>query len=232
MVETANLGLPLLSGGQASKHVTMNEALTRIDTLLLLSVRSWTILAPPPGSVDGDRYVVPPGGQGDWAGRDGRLAVRVNGGWDFLAPLAGWRTFVEDEGGEIVFSQGVWQRLIAPSEPAETIDFLEFDHQVVAGGTQFTDGLVPEGCLLFGVSARVLEEVSGVTGWSLGVQGSDRRYGAELDGFAGAAVVGATGAPFAYPQATRLKITPEGGSFSGGRLRFRLYYLLFEAPSL
>lgn len=232
MVETANLGLPLLSGGQASKHVTMNEALARIDTLLLLSVRSWTTPTPPPASVEGDRFVVPTGGQGDWSGQDLRLAVRINGGWDFSEPRPGWRAFVEDEGGEIVFSQGVWQRLIPPVVPTETIARLEFDHQVVSGGEQFTDGLVPEGCLLFGVSVRVLEEVTGVTGWSLGVLGADVRYGAELATFAGAAVTGATGAPLAYPEATPLKITPEGGSFSGGRLRFRLHVLLLEAPTL
>lgn len=31
MADTPNLGLPLLSGSQAQKHVTMNESLTTID---------------------------------------------------------------------------------------------------------------------------------------------------------------------------------------------------------
>ncbi|MEM6744962.1 MAG: DUF2793 domain-containing protein [Pseudomonadota bacterium] len=232
MVETPNLGLPLLSGGQASKHVTMNEALTRIDTLLLLSIRSWTALAPPPGVSEGDRYVVPPGASGDWAGQDGRIAVLVNGGWDFTDPLSGWRSFVEDEGGEIVFSQGVWQRLIPPAEPVETIALLEFDHQLTPGGAQFTAGLIPKGAIVFGVSARVLELVDGVTGWSMGVDGAETRYGGGLASFAGAGLTGATGAPLAYQDATPLKISPEGGGFTAGRLRFRLHFLLLGVPPI
>lgn len=232
MVETANLGLPLLSGGQASKHVTMNEALTRIDTLLLLSIRSWTTLAPPPGAAEGDRYVVPSGASGDWAGEDGKLAVLVNGGWDFSIPLSGWRAFVEDEGGEIVFSQGVWQLLIPPPEPSETIALLEFEHQLAPGGAQLTSGVIPQGAIVFGVSARVLELVGGVSGWSMGVDGAETRYGSGLASFAGAGVTGATGAPLAYLAATPLKISPEGGSFSGGRLRLRLHFLLLEAPPI
>lgn len=232
MSETANLGLPLLDAAQAGKSFTMNEALTRIDTLLLLSVRSWTVTTPPASPAEGDRYVVPAGGGGDWTGRDGQLAVRVNGGWDFSAPLPGWRAFVEDEGGEIVFSSGVWSLLVPPPQPAETIALLEFDHVLTPGGAQTTAGVIPAGAILFGVSARVLDLVTGATGWSMGVEEAETRYGAGLPVTAGAPVIAATGAPLAYAQALPLKITPEGGAFSGGRLRFRLHFLLLEAPSV
>jgi len=230
MTETANLGLPLLDAGQAGKSFTMNEALTRIDTLLLLSVRSWTVTAPPATPTEGDRYVVPIGASGDWTGRDGQLAVRVNGGWDFSTPLPGWRAFVEDEGGEIVFTSGVWILLVPPPEPTETIALLEFDHLITPGQAQTTAGLIPQGAILFGVSARVLDLVTGVAGWSLGVEEAESRYGDGLPVTAGAPVVAATGAPLAYAQPMPLKITPLGGSFTGGRLRFRLHFLLLEAP--
>ncbi|MEO1687835.1 MAG: DUF2793 domain-containing protein [Pseudomonadota bacterium] len=231
MSETANLGLPLLDPGQAGKAFTMNEALTRIDTLLLLSVKSWTVSAPPVSPEEGDRYIVAPGASGDWLGQDSALAVRVNGGWDFSPPLPGWRAFVEDEGGEIVFSSGVWTLLVPPPEPSETIALLEFDHVLTPGGAQTTAGVIPAGAILFGVSARVLDLVTGVTGWSMGVEEAETRYGSGLPVTAGAPATGATGAPLAYLQSLPLKISPEGGSFSGGRIRFRLHFLLLEAPS-
>ena len=45
MAETANLDLPLLAAGQAGKHITVNEALTRIDQLVMLGDNPATDLA-------------------------------------------------------------------------------------------------------------------------------------------------------------------------------------------
>ena len=58
MATTPSLGLPLVEGGQAQKHVTVNEAFTRLDALAQLSVISRTISAPPVGPAEGDQYIV------------------------------------------------------------------------------------------------------------------------------------------------------------------------------
>ena len=47
MGETANLGLPLLQPAQAQKHVTVNEALVRLDAALHLSLLSISTATPP-----------------------------------------------------------------------------------------------------------------------------------------------------------------------------------------
>ena len=47
MSETTQLGLPLLQPAQAQKHVTVNEALVRLDGLTQLVLASATVTAPP-----------------------------------------------------------------------------------------------------------------------------------------------------------------------------------------
>lgn len=230
MAETANLLLPFLAAGQAQKHLTVNDAFERLDVLLMLAAKSRTLLSPPPAPAEGDRYVVPSGASDAWAGEDGRVAAFLNDGWRFFAAREGWRAFVEDEGAEIVFAAGVWVALTAPVAPSGAVSTLEFEHQVTVGGAQATAVTIPAGALVFGATVRVLESVGGVSGWSLGVDGAPGRYGAGLSTAAGAAISGARTAPMAHPVAIPLLLTPEGGNFTGGRLRIRLHHMALAAP--
>ena len=50
MADTTNLTLPLLAASQAQKHVTVNEALTRLDGAVQLRLRS-RVLTDPPATV-------------------------------------------------------------------------------------------------------------------------------------------------------------------------------------
>ena len=51
---SAKLTLPYLLPNQADKHVTFNESLRRLDTIVQLSVVSAAVSVPPGGPVDGD----------------------------------------------------------------------------------------------------------------------------------------------------------------------------------
>lgn len=80
MTDTAKLGLPLIQAAQAQKHVTVNEALARIDALVQLTLGSVTLTAPPGVPGEGDAYGVPAGATGGWAGKDRQVALYLNGG--------------------------------------------------------------------------------------------------------------------------------------------------------
>ena len=82
MARTAQLDLPLVMPAQAQKHVTVNEALARLDAAAQLRVISSLLSTPPASACDGQSYLVPAGATGEWAGhRAGRIAVWSNGGW-------------------------------------------------------------------------------------------------------------------------------------------------------
>ncbi|UMA64728.1 DUF2793 domain-containing protein [Roseivivax marinus] len=102
------LDLPYLAPAQAQKHVTVNEALTRLDILARLSVRGFGATTPPETPQEGETHALGAGPTGDWAGQDGRIACFTDGAWLFIAPRDGWLAVTE--GGEArVWTEGAWR---------------------------------------------------------------------------------------------------------------------------
>jgi hypothetical protein len=110
------LALPYIQPSQAQKHVTHNEGMAILDALVQLSVESRSITAPPANPGPTIRHIVPQGATGAWAGQMGRVAVRAEGGgWVFLLPAPGWRTWVVDEATLLVWTGTDWVDIIAGS---------------------------------------------------------------------------------------------------------------------
>jgi lysophospholipase L1-like esterase len=105
---TENLALPLLEGGQAQKHVTMNEALRQIDAAVQLSVTSALLNDPPSGAAEGARYIVGAAPTGLWGGHAGDIAIRRGGGWAFVAPGNGWLAFDRAVSRFLYWSGAIW----------------------------------------------------------------------------------------------------------------------------
>jgi hypothetical protein len=235
MTETARLSLPLLAPSQAQKHVTVNEALGRLDAAVQLSVLSRALAMPPGTAQDGDTYLVAPGGVNDWTGHDGQIAVRQNGGWVFLLPAAGWRAFVADESATLMHDGADWADgavAVAPSGAALGFGVHEFDHALTAGATSLTAPELPANAVVFGVTGRVLSDITGgLTSWRLGVSGSDDRYGSGIGALEGAWLRGLTGTPLAYYAPTELLLTAEGATFDGGgSVRLAVHYARIGLP--
>lgn len=235
MPDTPVLGLPLLAPSQAQKHVTVNEALGRIDAVVQLSVLSRALTLPPAVAADGDAYLVPAGAVNAWAGQQDRIAVRQNGGWIFLTARPGWRAFVAAESLHVLFDGTEWVAnavAAAPCGAALGFAVREFDHAVTAGATSTTAPEIPGGAVVFGVTGRVLSDITGTqSSWRLGVAGSDDRYGTGLGSGEGAWVRGLTGSPLTYYAPTALLLTAEDGIFGGGgTVRFAVHYATIGLP--
>ena len=109
MSNTTRLALPFIDAAQSQKHVTHNEALVALDALVHLSVKARDVAAPPGAPASGDRYLVPAGASGAFAGHGAAIAAFDDGGWAFLPPRAGWRVYVESEGLFLVFDGSAWK---------------------------------------------------------------------------------------------------------------------------
>ncbi len=145
MAKTAFLGLPLVQPSQAQKHVTVNEALTRIDALTQLTILS-TSLQSPPAATEGDCYFVAPGGVNAWSGQDGTLALYLNGGWDFVSPGIGWHAWLVDLGTPAMFDGVDWipgTGAISLNGAATTARVIEIDHDLMAGPSSATVPIIP-----------------------------------------------------------------------------------------
>ena len=236
MTDTANLLLPLLQAAQAQKHVTVNEALLRLDALVQLRLVSISENDPPVLAAEGAAYGVASGAVNAWEGRAGQIAIFVNGGWEFVLPLPGWRAFVADVSSMAVFDGDAW-RLGAVSVTAggagTMVRTIEFDHEIVAGSTNLTVAHIPHAMIVFGVTGRVTVALTGtgLTGWTLGLEGADDRYGSGHGLAANTYVVGPTGSPQAYWGGVPLKLSAVGGSFQSGTVRLAIHGVAIEPPA-
>lgn len=235
MARTSQLDLPLLAPAQAQKHVTVNEALARLDAAAQLSVVSSALAQPPASPAEGERFLVPSGGAGAWYGRAGNIAVWSNGGWIYLAPRPGWRVWDESARGWQFHDGRSWigdAVAVSAGGASTLISILEFDHPIAAGTANTTTNRIPAQAQLVGLTGRVLSAIggAGVTGWRIGVAGADNRYGSGLGLAVNSYLVGLSGAPVTYYAATPLRLTAEGGSFASGRVRLAMHVVRLEPP--
>jgi len=107
---SARLELPYLAAGQMQKHVTLNEALTRLDTLVQTAVVSRTTTGQPGSPADGALWILPPGATGaDWSSRPTGTLVRAEGGgWNAVAAPDGLVVLVVDAAELVVRHWDGW----------------------------------------------------------------------------------------------------------------------------
>jgi hypothetical protein len=108
MSDSLNLALPYLEAAQAQKHVTVNEALTKLDALMHLAVISRVLATPPASPTLGDRYLLPASPTGVWTTRAGQMAMWLDGAWNYVSPKEGWRLWVSDEDVALTFDGSTW----------------------------------------------------------------------------------------------------------------------------
>ncbi len=106
---TQRLSLPYILPGQAQKHVTHNEAIRALDSLIHASVLGRNITALPSAVSNGDYYLIGDQAGGVFAGKDNQLAGFVDGAWMFHPPVQGLIVNIEDEALSVIWRNGAWQ---------------------------------------------------------------------------------------------------------------------------
>lgn len=109
MSNSLNLGLPYLQASQAQKHVTVNDALRRIDAVVQLTVADRNRTAPPASPQEGDRHIVAASPTGAWAGHAFEVASYEDGFWVFFEPKEGWLAYSSSESAIVYFNGTNWE---------------------------------------------------------------------------------------------------------------------------
>lgn len=235
MSDTTRFSLPLLQAAQAQKHVTVNEALTRLDGLMQLRLLSVTLNTPPLTPQEGDAHAVANSAVNDWAGQEGNIALYVSGGWAFVPVTLGMRAYIADQNGWAGYDGTDWRmglQSLSANGAGMQILVKEIDHTVGAGATSSVTLAIPGQTVVYGVTGRVLNDFTGtLTGYSVGVAGSDTRYGSGLSLSSGSWMRGLTGTPLTYYSDEDLILTAEGGDFAAGDIRLAIHYAQFSLPT-
>ncbi len=108
---SARLAMPMILPAQAQKHVTHNEALTILDSLVQLVLEGVEAETPPAGPTEGETWALGPAPTGDWTGGAGLIATFQNGGWLMLTPQEGWRGWDKGTGEFRVYDGASWVSL-------------------------------------------------------------------------------------------------------------------------
>lgn len=232
MSNTYQFEMPLILSSQAQKHITVNEALARMDALSQLRFVSRSLSVPPSGPIDGEAYFTASSATGDWAGQGDKVAIFANGGWVYLSAKVGWQAWIEDENNKFQYDGTNWVATDSLGDGGTQTRTLEFDHIVQSGATNQTLVEIPSHASVFGISGRVIESISGVgvSSWQIGVGGAESRYGDQYGLDKNSYALGMSGQPQTYYSDTPLVITAQGGTFVGGTIRFRLHYIALTPP--
>ncbi|MEM1077169.1 MAG: DUF2793 domain-containing protein [Pseudomonadota bacterium] len=232
MVKSANLELPLVEAAQAQKHVTVNESLIRLDAVAQLVLQSISETTPPSDADEGAVYGVSAGAQPPWNAATGSLAVRSNGGWEYITPREGWQAWIQDAQELFLFDGTDWVPQTLGGAVGPQLKTLNFDQVITAGASVLTSALIPANASVIGVTGRVISEITGdLTSWRLGVSTSENRYGSGLGTGVNGYVHGLTGSPLTYYNATPLQLTAEGGDFAGGAVRLVVHMIELGIPA-
>lgn len=231
---TSNHALPLLMPAQAQKHVTVNEALQRLDGMVDLVLQSLDRVTPPVAVGDGLCWAVPQGAVNAWEGKAGQIAIGANGGWVFVPPRRGSRAFVADRGVQAIHNGQLWvagaltlgghgSGLIVRQESTEVT--------LAAVGSLDSDLVIPAGAMVIGVTARVTTAISGsLTSWRLGTAGAENRFGEGLGKGLGSWGRGILSQPMTYWDPAPVRLSATGGTFAAGKVRLVAHWLELRIP--
>lgn len=165
-----NLGLNYAwANGEDGWNTGMDANLLKMDTVVQLRVKNYTLTTPPGSPTNGDRYIVATGSTGAWSGQDGKLAVYISGAWTFYSPSNGWLAKDENSGLFISYNGSSWvtdpfgDRAYADAKAANYATtasfFWDFDREDMTTSSYFYrqtggDTVQPD-----------LSEITGITGY-------------------------------------------------------------------
>lgn len=110
-MSTPNILLPEVPQNTLQPSVPINKSMQIIDALIQLVPLDKDLTAPPT-TVDADAgktWIVAASATGAWSGKDNQVAICVGANlWEFRAPKAGWRAYLQDEDADYRFISGSW----------------------------------------------------------------------------------------------------------------------------
>ncbi|WP_300545345.1 DUF2793 domain-containing protein [Maricaulis sp.] len=242
MSETSpNLGLPLVMPAQAQKHVTVNEALLRLDVLAQACAESRSVSAQPADPPEGGCWILPAGASGaDWSGMmDQSLALFRDGYWSEIRPAAGWRVHVRDEGRCLTFDAGraAWlsaatSTVLAAGAGGAATEAVLIEEELagLAGASVSSSVTIPARSVVFCVSVTTTETITGAVSFDCGLSGEASKFGGSLGISAGASNLGVVG-PTAFYSDTPIVLTANGGDFAGGSVALAIHAWRPQAPA-
>lgn len=229
---TGRLKLPYILQGQAQKEVTHNQALNLLD-VYVNPVAEDIVNDLPIAAKEGTIYIM-----------DNELAQYVDGYWNFYKPIEHMEVMVLEENQKFVFNKNKWTPVTSPEQSSESkaqpnkstkpsyeskdqlLTIEQWEEDIILSGKIVTSkNIIPHHSMVIAVNIWVLEEITGVPSFAVGVKEDLSRYGNKLSSVKDTTNIGMTYHPITYYYDTSVTITPNQMEFTGGRIRVNVQYL-------
>ncbi|MEH0071956.1 hypothetical protein V6L77_19300 [Pannonibacter sp. Pt2-lr] len=140
-----------------------------------------------------------------------------------------------------MFAGGSWrdyaallgpQMMLARSSGGATagLSVLEATLEEMSGTYVEAEGLIPDRAVVFAVSCRTLTTITGAASYDCGLSSDRSKFGGSLGVSAGAQNAGVIG-PAAFYAPTSVRLSANGGSFTGGAVRVAVQCLIAGVPA-
>jgi hypothetical protein len=159
----------------------------------------------------------------------------------FYQPQTGWRCWVIDEAALYIHNDPNWVPFATGATGLSTVlnvggygattkfELLE-EELVLSGSSVDSTVMIPQRAIVFAVTTRTTQVVTGASSYDCGIVGEIDKYGGLLSIAEGSVNSGVTG-PTAYYADTPVRISANGGSFTGGMVRLSIHFMLCTAST-
>jgi len=124
-LKITNLGSPTNSGDAVNKGY-LDSRLLGLDWTD--SVLSRTTSSPPLSPSVGDRYIIPVGASGAWAGQDNKITQWSGAGWIYVTPTKGTALWIEDVPNNYQFNGTSWIKFGNTLDHSSLLNLSADDH--------------------------------------------------------------------------------------------------------
>ncbi len=170
MSKTGRLGLPYILQAQAQKEVTHNQALMKLDVFINTVVEA-IVETLPTNTNDGSIYII-----------NNELAQYNSGSWTFYSPFDLMEVTLRSTQAKMIYDGNAWVPLGLLTK--DTGEYLRIEHWqedvALSGSSINTKQVLPDHSSVMAVNIRVLESITGVASFSVGVDGDIARYGSGI----------------------------------------------------
>jgi hypothetical protein len=144
--------------------------------------------------------------------------------------------WVADEDVLLVYNSESWVAAanagasVTSAHGAATETLVVEEEVSLSGASVETAFNIPAGAIVFAVSERVTQVVTGATSFKVGISGETNKFGDLLGLSPGSTNRGHIG-PTGFYSATPIVITANGSNFTGGKLRIACHYVFITPAS-
>jgi hypothetical protein len=133
----------------------------------------------------------------------------------------------------VTYEDGIWLDGIALTAHGGRITLRAKEEELALAGAYVETAdaaFIPDRAIVLGVASRTTMAITGATSYGVGISGETGKFGDYLGVALDSTNIGVIG-PSGFYSDTKVRVTANGGDFTGGKVRLVVYFIEMSAPN-